>query len=42
MRRLLALGVWLLAFGFCATAQKRAKYEFKRNLPVYADSLIKD
>ena len=23
-------------------AQKRAKYEFKRNLPVYADSLIKD
>ena len=42
MRRLLALGVWLLAFSFCATAQKRAKYEFKRNLPVYADSLIKD
>ena len=28
---------------FCclnATAQKRAKYEFMRNLPVYADSLI--
>lgn len=23
-------------------AQKRGKYEFKRNLPVYADSLIKD
>ena len=23
-------------------AQKRAKYEFKRNLPVYADSLLKD
>ena len=23
-------------------AQKRAKYEFRRNLPVYADSLIKD
>ena len=22
-------------------AQKRGKYEFKRNLPVYADSLIK-
>ena len=25
-----------------AFAQKRAKYEFKRNLPVYADSLLKD
>jgi len=24
------------------TAQKRAKYEFQRNLPVYADSLLKD
>ena len=24
------------------SAQKRAKYEFKRNLPVYADSLLKD
>ena len=23
-------------------AQKREKYEFKRNLPVYADSLLKD
>ena len=25
-----------------ANAQKRAKYEFSRNLPVYADSLLKD
>ena len=25
-----------------ATAQKREKYEFMRNLPVYADSLIAD
>ena len=25
-----------------ASAQKRAKYEFMRNLPVYADSLIAD
>ena len=25
-----------------AIAQKREKYEFKRNLPVYADSLIAD
>ena len=25
-----------------ANAQKRAKYEFQRNLPVYADSLLKD
>ena len=28
--------------GIHAYAQKRTKYEFKRNLPVYADSLIKD
>ena len=31
-----------LSFSFCATAQKRTKYEFSRNLPVYADSLLKD
>ena len=42
MRKLL-----LLLFVFCfsiftASAQKRAKYEFMRNLPVYADSLIAD
>ena len=41
-RLLLALGCWLLAAGFCAVAQKRSKFEFSRNLPVYADSLLKD
>ena len=43
MRRVtLVIGFWLLAFGFCVTAQKRQRYEFLRNLPVYADSLLKD
>lgn len=32
----------LFLYSGTATAQKRAKYEFKRNLPVYADSLIAD
>ncbi len=32
----------LLLLGSNAMAQKRAKYEFMRNLPVYADSLIAD
>jgi len=32
----------LLLFSTSSLAQKREKYEFKRNLPVYADSLIKD
>ncbi len=32
----------LLLLGLPAHAQKRAKYEFMRNLPVYADSLIAD
>ncbi len=33
----------LMVLGSCTTfAQKRVKYEFKRNLPVYADSLIAD
>ena len=40
--RLLAVSCWLLAISCCAIAQKRSKYEFKRNLPVYADSLLKD
>ena len=31
-----------LFVGLCAQAQKRSKFEFKRNLPVYADSLLKD
>ena len=34
--------VVLLLLSSLAHAQKRAKYEFKRNLPVYADSLIAD
>ena len=34
--------IFQLSFSFCATAQKRTKYEFSRNLPVYADSLLKD
>jgi dienelactone hydrolase len=34
--------VVLLLLSSLALAQKRAKYEFKRNLPVYADSLIAD
>ena len=44
MRRLatLLLIVCHLSFSFCAMAQKRSKFEFRRNLPVYADSLIKD
>ena len=37
-----AISCLLLAVSCCAVAQKRAKYEFKRNLPIYADSLIKD
>ena len=31
-----------LFFSISAVAQKRSKYEFERNLPVYADSLLKD
>ena len=31
-----------LLLAISSLAQKREKYEFKRNLPVYADSLIKD
>ena len=37
--------VWAVLMILCcgnAMGQKRAKYEFKRNLPVYADSLIAD
>ena len=37
------LAVALILFCSCSSyAQKREKYEFKRNLPVYADSLIAD
>ena len=38
----LAFIVGALSFSFCAMAQKRGKFEFSRNLPVYADSLLKD
>lgn len=38
----LSFVIYQLSFSFSATAQKRSKYEFSRNLPVYADSLIKD
>ena len=41
-RNIYLLTLALLLCGSSATAQKRAKYEFKRNLPVYADSLIAD
>ena len=43
MRRLvLTAGCWLLAVSLGAQALKRSKYEFERNLPVYADSLLRD
>ena len=32
----------LLCITMAVSAQKREKYEFSRNLPVYADSLIRD
>ena len=44
MRTIKKLGIVAVAV-MTATAifaQKREKYEFKRNLPVYADSLLKD
>ncbi|MBQ7419946.1 MAG: prolyl oligopeptidase family serine peptidase [Prevotella sp.] len=34
--------LFCLLLAMTASAQKRAKYEFQRNLPVYADSLIAD
>ena len=40
MRTLMMAVCCMLAIG--AQGQKREKYEFMRNLPVYADSLIKD
>ena len=43
MRRLvLTAGCWLLAVSLGAQTLKRGKYEFERNLPVYADSLLRD
>ena len=41
LRLAVVLAVCLL-HSFFATAQKRKKYEFTRNLPVYADSLLRD
>ena len=41
MRKILPLMMLLLCCG-SSFAQKREKYEFRRNLPVYADSLIAD
>ena len=40
-KRLFWLGL-VLAFCISGQAQTRGKYEFMRNLPVYADSLLKD
>ena len=34
--------IYCLSFSFCVSAQKRSNFEFRRNLPVYADSLLKD
>ncbi|MBQ8486724.1 MAG: prolyl oligopeptidase family serine peptidase [Prevotella sp.] len=41
-RKAFFLILFSLYFSFSAQAQKRQKYEFMRNLPVYADSLLKD
>ena len=42
MRRTIILAALLVSFLTDMSAQKREKYEFMRNLPVYADSLIAD
>ena len=42
MRKVLIFLTLMLLCESDAFAQKREKYEFKRNLPVYADSLIAD
>ena len=43
MKKLLLICILLaVTNSFVSFAQKRQKYEFKRNLPVYADSLIAD
>ena len=43
-KTLAGVGVLFALLTVCAAthAQKRNKYEFRRNLPVYADSLIRD
>lgn len=42
MKKLLLILFTVHCSLFTVSAQKRAKFEFKRNLPVYADSLIAD
>ena len=42
MKKLLLILFTVHFLLFTASAQEREKYEFKRNLPVYADSLIAD
>ena len=42
MRRILLTAVLLICCVASLFPQKRKRYEFSRNLPVYADSLIKD
>ena len=42
MKRILLILFAINCVLFTASAQKRDRYEFKRNLPVYADSLIAD
>lgn len=42
MKNTFATIVLLLSISLAATAQKREKYEFERNLPVYAHQLIAD
>ena len=41
-RKVFFLILFSLYLSLSAQAQKRQKYEFMRNLPVYADSLLKD
>jgi len=40
--RILVTAVFISHFLIFSFSQSRAKYEFRRNLPIYADSLLKD
>lgn len=42
MKRMIALVAWITLLIATAWSQKREKYEFERNLPVYAHQLIAD
>ena len=42
MRRLLLTLTIILCTLYNSSAQQRERYEFRRNLPIYADSLLKD